>query len=570
MMIQKLIGWPKCSPLVLSVCCVFGLFSHIAVAAIVQVNVRDFVFAPRTVTVRVGDTVRWNWINGIHSTTSGVSGTANGRWDSGVQSVPFSFDQTFNQAGGFPYFCTIHWQMGMTGTVVVQGTNTPPLQQLDNPIKPRIRKGNVTVKLTPVTEGLTAPNWGIAAPGDAGRLFVADQNGIIWAVNLSNGQKTVFANLSGLLVPLGFRGPNTFDERGLLGLAFHPDYQANGLLYTFTSEPAGIQADFSTQPSGTAANHQSVVREWQVAAPGNLLAVVDMNSSRVILRIDEPQFNHNGGALNFGADGMLYVSTGDGGNADDQGVGHSAQGNGQDRGNVLGKILRIDPNGRSASNQQYSIPADNPFAGAAQGGQMGCADGICDEIYAYGLRNPFRFSFDTGNGVLYAGDAGQNEIEEVDVIRRGANLGWRVLEGAFCLNPNGSEPGFVSRPRNCSRTGLTAPVSQYDHDDGTAVIGGFVYRGNAIRGLRGRYVFGDYAKPSAQEGRLLFLTGRNIAGPQRARKSGLAEMRIQGQQGLGLFLLGFGQDAQGELYVLGNRTGIPFGATGGVWKIEVP
>jgi glucose/arabinose dehydrogenase/plastocyanin len=570
MMIQKFIGRPRCRLFVLSACCIGGFFGQITAAATVEVSARDFVFVPKTVTVQIGDTVHWNWTEGIHTTTLGVSGIPDGRWDSGTQSVPFNFDQTFNQAGRFPYYCAFHWQMGMSGTVVVRDGNsvTPPL---GNPIKPRIRTGNVNVKLTPIAEGLTAPNWGIAAPGNAGRLFVADQSGIIWTIDLARGQKSVFADLSELLVPLGFQGPNTFDERGLLGLAFHPGYQTNGLLYTFTSEPASGAADFSTLPVGTAADNQSVVREWRVAAPGNPLSVLDRRSSRVVLRIDKPQFNHNGGALSFGADGMLYLSTGDGGNADDQGVGHSAQGNGQDRGNVLGKILRIDPNGRNAPNRQYSIPADNPFASGSPGGQAGCADGACDEIYAYGLRNPFRFSFDSANGVLYAGDAGQNDIEEVDVIRSGANLGWRVREGAFCFNTNGDEPGFVSQPGGCSGAGMTVPVAQYDHDDGTAVIGGFVYRGSSIRSLRGRYVFGDYARPSAQEGRLLFLTGRNIAGRQQgARKSGVAEMRVQGQQGLGLFLLGFGQDAQGELYVLGNRTGNPFGTTGGVWKIEVP
>ncbi|MGJ0483603.1 MAG: PQQ-dependent sugar dehydrogenase [Methylomicrobium sp.] len=562
--IQKLIR-----SLVLGICGVTLLFSEILEAATVEVNVSDFVFAPKTVIVKIGDTVRWNWANGTHTTTSGTSGTPNGQWDSGVHMPSFSFEQTFNQAGSFPYFCSVHWQQGMTGTVVVKSSNTPQTR-LDNPIKPRIKRGNVRIKLTQVAEGLTAPTWGTAAPGYPGRLFVTDQAGIIWAIDLANGQKTEFADLSGLLVPLGFQGSDTFDERGLLGLAFHPGYRTNGLLYTFTSETVSSPADFSTLPAGTPANCRSVIREWKVTAPENPLSVVNMNSSRVILRIDKPQFNHNGGALNFGADGMLYLSTGDGGNADDQGVGHSAQGNGQDRSNVLGKILRIDPNGRSAPNQQYSIPADNPFVSSTSGGQAGCADGICDEIYAFGLRNPFRFAFDTASGAIFAGDAGQNDIEEVDVIRSGANLGWPIHEGTFCFNANGDDDGFVSKPKNCPGAGMIAPVSQYDHDDGTAIIGGFVYRGSNVRSLRGRYVFGDYAKPSAQEGRLLFLTGRNIVGKKSIRKGPLAEIRINNQQSLGLFLLGFGQDAQGELYVLGNTTGIPFGSTGGVWRIDAP
>ena len=538
-------------------------------AATVEVRVSNFVFTPKTVKVELGDTVRWTWINGSHSTTSGPPGSPNGLWDSGVHGAGFSFTRTFDQAGRFPYFCTLHWQMGMVGTVVVADPNAPA-KRLANPIKPRIAKGGVRVKLSPVAEGLVAPNWGMAAPGDAGRLFVSDQTGILWALDLATGNKKVFADMSSLLVTLGADGPDSFDERGLLGFAFHPGYRTNGLLYTFSSEPANGPADFTTLPSGTPANHQSVIREWKVPTPEDPASVADPASARVVLRIDKPQFNHSGGALNFGPDGMLYIATGDGGAADDQGDGHAAQGNGQDRGNVLGKILRIAPSGRMSPNGQYSVPADNPFAAGGSGGQAGCGDSACDEIYAYGLRNPFRFSFDSASGALYAGEVGQNDVEEVDVIRAGGNYGWPIREGRFCFNANGAEPGFVGKGNTCTAAGMTGPVAQYDHDDGTAIIGGFVYRGSAIPKLRGRYVFGDYARPSAQEGRLLFLTGRNLAGAGRVRNSGLAQLRIKGQQSLGLFLLGFGQDAQGELYVLGNRTGIPFGSTGGVWKIEAP
>ena len=224
-----------------------------------------------------------------------------------------------------------------------------------------IGKSDKTIRLEPVTSGLTAPIYGTFAPGGDGRLFVSDQDGILWAIDLADGSKSVFADLSGLLVPLGAFGPGTFDERGFLGLAFHPEYTSNGLVYTLTSEPVGSEADFSTLPPNTTANHQAVIREWQVSDPGDPASVVDPASVREMLRIDEPQFNHNAGALNFGHDGMLYIALGDGGGRDDQGIGHGDSGNAQDPSNPLGSILRIDPQGSNSANGQYGIPADNPF-----------------------------------------------------------------------------------------------------------------------------------------------------------------------------------------------------------------
>jgi len=443
---------------------------------------------------------------------------------------------------------------------------------LTNPIPRAIPTGRIIIALQPVASGFVAPNWGITAPGDSARLFVNDQPGILYAVKLADGTKTVFLDTSSLLVPLGIGGPGTYDERGFLGFAFHPSYTTNGLLYTYTSEPVNGAADFSTMPPLTVANHQSVVREWHVNDPTNPASVVDPLSARVVLRVDKPQFNHNGGGLNFGPDGMLYISIGDGGAADDQdgeatesgpAVGHGPNGNGQNLGSILGKILRIDVSGSNSANGQYGIPADNPFVG--QVGALG-------EIFAYGFRNPFRFSFDRTTGDLWAGDVGQNSIEEVDVVRGGGNYGWRIKEGSFFFNPNGTDPGFVTKMNPGGvPPDLIRPVGQYDHDEGIAIIGGFVYRGSAIPDLQGRYVFGDLARHFASDGRLFFLKRKNVVRSSgRVGRSVPAEFQLDGQPALGLFLLGFGEDASGELYVLANGTGTPGGTTGVILKIVPP
>lgn len=539
-------------------------------AVTVEVRIENFTFNPAQVTIKPGDTVHWTSPDSGHTTTSGPGCGADGTWDAAIRGSGFS--RTFDTVGEYPYFCRPHCQFGMKGTVKVVNS-TPvagPGNTLDDPIPKPIDEGNIVAKLLPVASGLTAPGLGVAAPGDKKRLFVVDQIGILWAIDLKSGEKTKFGDLSSLLVPLGIAGPGSYDERGLLGLAFHPRYRSNGLLYTFTSEPARENPDFSTQASGIAPDHQSVIREWRVPLPKKFDSVIDPDSSRVLLRIDKPQFNHNGGSLAFGKDGMLYVSTGDGGNADDQGDGHSAQGNAQDKSNVLGKILRINPISRTARNRQYGIPGNNPFKPkgkkAVLGGQAGCADGNCDEIFALGLRNPYRMSFDTATGKLYVADTGQNSVEEVDVIRAGKNYGWPIKEGAFCFDNKGDDPGVVTDAA-CGPSTLVDPVAEYDHDEGKAIIGGFVYRGKKMPRLRGRYVFGDYAKTFHNDGRLFYLANGNVAGGSKDRKSEPREFGFTDPAAPGLSLLGFGQDAQGELYVLGNSTGFPSGNTGVVFKI---
>jgi glucose/arabinose dehydrogenase len=435
---------------------------------------------------------------------------------------------------------------------------SPLAAQIENPFPEPIRESGFAVSLETLATDLTAPNWGTSAPGIPGRLFVVDQNGILWDVDLPGGNRSVFLDVSDRLVALGIGGPGTFDERGFLGLAFHPDYADNGLLYTYTSEPVAGPADFSTMPAGIEPNHQSVIIEWQVPEPTNPDAVVDPASAREILRIDEPQFNHDAGTLVFGPDGNLFVSLGDGGGADDQGIGHSPGGNGQDAGNPLGTILRIDPGGANSANGQYGIPMDNPFVGMP---------GMLDEIFAFGFRNPFRISFDRATGALYAADVGQNDVEEVDIVIAGGNYGWRVKEGPFCFDPNGDDPGFVFDDPSCAFNEFIDPVAAYDHDEGIAVIGGFVYRGSAIPELRGRYVFGDFFNPPLLRGRLFHLRKRDIVRDERTKESQISEFRTEGASMANLSVLGFGQDGDGELYVLGNRTGTPFGNTGVILKI---
>lgn len=233
----------------------------------------------------------------------------------------------------------------------------------------------------------------------------------------------------------------------------------------------------------------------------------------------------------------------------DQGVGHVEGGNGQEPGNILGTILRIDPQGTNGVNGQYGVPDDNPFVGHA---------GALDEIYAYGFRNPFRFSFDAHSGEMYIGDVGQNDIEEIDIGVAGGNFGWHHKEGSFCFDPNGADPGFVfACGPDDAPEGLIDPIAEYDHDEGISVIGGFVYRGQQIPPLKGRYVFGDFREAFGSPGRLFYLQKNNRILEFQLADDGLS----------GLAVLGFGQDANGELYVLANATGTPFEETGVILRI---
>src|SRR5919106_5271268 len=301
-----------------------------------------------------------------------------------------------------------------------------PHSPYDNTRFAPITKFGPAVGIEVVASGLTAPLKALPAPGEPGRLYVVDQPGKLWAIDLATREKRIVLDVSARLVTLGVCGPNTFDERGFLGVAFHPDYARNGRIFTYTSEPnAGPPTFPSTLPAGVAPDHQNVVAEWRVRNPGDRAAVIP-NSRRELLRVDWPQFNHDAGDLAFGPDGKLYISMGDGGGADDADgqffvtappqypvcgsapiVGHHRDGNGQKLNVPLGKILRIDVEMRSSRNGQYGVPPDNPFVNTP---------GAVGEIWAFGFRNPFRFSFDGPTGDLIVGDVGQNDIEEIDVV----------------------------------------------------------------------------------------------------------------------------------------------------------
>ena len=397
---------------------------------------------------------------------------------------------------------------------------------------PAIGEGHVQVELQSVVTGLSSPLDLVSADDGSGRLFVVEQAGRIRV--LANG--VIIGTYLDIRTQVLAGG-----EQGLLGLAFHPGFSnaaspGYGKLYTYATEPVNGTPDFTVPMSGSPAN-QIVVAEWQVATPD--ANTVDPGTKRVVLRINHPQSNHNGGKIAFRpSDGFLYIAIGDGGASNDVGNGHTPNlGNAQDRSNLLGKILRIDPlhptltpgSGNLVSaNGKYRIPPSNPFVDAA---------GL-DEIYAYGFRNPYRFSFDPVTDQLIVGDVGQNAIEEVDLVLSGRNYGWNGKEGTFLFNP---ASGSVSPDPN-PNPDFTDPILQYDHDDGISVIGGFVYRGIVIPALAGKYVFGDFLTPGLGSGRLFY---SDLA-------SGVVQQLLIGvnPRNLGLRIKGFGTDTFGELYVM--------------------
>lgn len=338
--------------------------------------------------------------------------------------------------------------------------------------------------------GITEFATGLSQPTDvitdgSNRLFVTEQGGTIKIVQADGTvAETPFLDISSLV--------STGGEQGLLGLAFHPDYATNGLFYINYTDTDGDTVIARYTVSTTDAN------------------VANAGSAITLLTVEQPFDNHNGGSLHFGPDGYLYVALGDGGN------GNDPNGNAQNKETLLGKLLRLDVSGSTG----YTIPEGNPFAGT---------DGM-DEIWAYGLRNPWKFSFDSETGALWIADVGQGAIEEINMeasTEGGLNYGWRCFEGTQA----------TSNQTGCSDTEtFTPPVAQYTHDDGCSITGGYVYRGATYTALQGKYIFADYCSNSIgytdTDGEITWTTpfsGSNFST--------------------------FGQDADGELYVAARTTG---------------
>jgi hypothetical protein len=412
-------------------------------------------------------------------------------------------------------------------------------------------EGSPGMGLKLVAEGFTSPTTLIALDDGSGRLLVADQIGIVYVL-AKDGAKAEqpFFDVRSRLTKL----KEAFDERGLLGLAVHPRFKENRKVCMTYSAPLR---------SGAAADWDNTLRVSEFKVLANDPARVDPSSERVLLEIDKPYFNHNGGCIAFGPDGYLYVSAGDGGNANDEGKGHSPQGNGQDTTVLLGKILRIDVD----KGNPYAIPADNPFADGKKGRP---------EIFAYGIRNAWRISFDRGGShELFASDVGQTMYEEVNIIAKGGNYGWNIREGFHCFNAKDA----LHPQEDCPKVGamgepLLDPVLEYKNINGhrkdpeargISITGGYVYRGKALPQLEGKYVFGDWSRNFVVPDGVLFVASR--PGSPAEKGWTLKPLELASPQKIGAFVVAFGQDAEGELYVLTNGRNMITGNTGKVYKL---
>jgi glucose/arabinose dehydrogenase len=498
----------------------------------VSVEIKNLAFNPAQINVSKGTTVIWTNNDSVaHTVTSDTN-----VFDSGTLNPGQTFEWTFDQIETFKYHCSIH--SSMKGEVnVVQATA---------PIPPPMEEIGIGLEL--VADNLTAPVALVSPEDGTGRRFIVDQIGVI-KILTADGQilQEPFLNLSSKIISL----TPQYDERGLLGLAFHPNFSKNGRFFVYYSAPLRPQAPNNWDVTST-------ISEFKVSQ-GNP-NITNMSSERILLQVDKPQSNHNAGQIAFGPDGYLYIPIGDGGRADDVGIGHPPPGNGQNISTLLGKILRIDVD----NGDPYGIPPDNPFVGK---------DGL-DEIFAYGLRNPFRIAFDAGgNHSLFESDAGQNSWEEVNIVTKGSNYGWNIKEGTHCFDPN--NPNLA--PESClnvSASGqlLIDPIIEYANAGqpgglGIAIIGGSVYRGNSLPQFNGTYIFGDFSKGFTEGNGSLFVARQPPAGE---KMWSVKELRVASHENgrIGAYVRSFGQDTDNEMYVMTSQNLGPSGNTGKVFKIK--
>jgi glucose/arabinose dehydrogenase len=351
-----------------------------------------------------------------------------------------------------------------------------------NPTPP---PGPTDLGLRLIQDGFSFPTYVAAAPGDTSRLFVCEKGGVIRLVKNGTLLTTPFLDVSGLV--------STGDEEGLLSIVFEPSYTSTGRFYICYTNTAGDPV---------------IARYLRSADPD----VAESSPQAIILTVDMPdEVNHKGGMLAFGPDGYLWASFGDGGGQNDP------RGYGQTKNDLMGSLIRIDVSGNSG----YQVPSTNPFTAPARA-----------ELWDFGFRNPWRFSFDRLTGDLYIGEVGQDSHEEVNVglagigaRGRGANYGWSITEGTSCFNPSSG----------CDKTGITMPVLTYDHGVGCAVIGGYVYRGIAIPGLQGTYFYGDHCNG--------WIKSFRLAGGVATQQTDWASLDTNGN------ITSFGEDSRGEIYV---------------------
>uniref|UniRef100_A0A3P8VNG7 HHIP like 2 n=1 Tax=Cynoglossus semilaevis TaxID=244447 RepID=A0A3P8VNG7_CYNSE len=399
-------------------------------------------------------------------------------------------------------------------------------------------KGCLQLCLTEVANSLRNPVLMLHSGDHTHRMFIAEQVGFVW-VYLPDGSRLErpFLDLSGEVMTTPWLG----DERGFLGMAFHPKYRDNGLFFIYYS----IQVN----------NKLEKVRISEMKVSAHDMNVADPHSERVVLEIEEPAANHNGGQLLFGLDGYLYIFTGDGGKAGDP---FGKYGNAQNKSALLGKVLRLDVDGTEPSGRPYRIPPDNPFIGDS---------GARPEVYAYGVRNMWRCSVDrgdpvslSGRGRIFCGDVGQNRYEEIDIIVKGGNYGWRAKEGFECYD--------LKLCHNASlNDGL--PIFAYSHHVGKSVTGGYVYRGCESPNLNGLYIFGDF-----MSGRIMALEEDKTTGGWRERSVCMGDTKTCSFPGLinhhHKFIISFAEDEAGELYFMATAYPSSSSPYGTVFKFRDP